>query len=123
MKRELIQNVKVQPYTSGDAVERTLFLSCIVGAAIGTAGELTLTITHCDTADGTFEAVKDKKVFIEKQAEDGAVAVSELAEGDVVNIDIDLAGLKNYVKITASGTAAANTALAIALGDHSTQPV
>ncbi|WP_288785374.1 hypothetical protein [uncultured Bacteroides sp.] len=123
MKRELIQNVKVQPYTSGDAVERTLFLSCVVGAVIETAGEFTLTITHCDTADGTFEAVKDKKVFIEKQAEDGAVTVPELAEGDVVNIDIDLAGLKNYVKITASGTAAANTPLAIALGDHNTQPV
>lgn len=123
MKRELIQNTKVQPYTSGEAVERTLFLSCIVGAVIGTAGELTLTLTHCDTADGTFEPVKDKKVFIDRQSENGELTVTELMVNDVVNIDIDFAGLKNYVKITASGTAASSTVLAIALGDHSTQPV
>lgn len=123
MKRELIQNAKVQPYTSGDTVERTLFLSCIIGAVIGTAGELTLTVTHGDTTDGDFESVKDKKLFIDKQSEDGAITIAELAKDDIVNVDIDLAGLKNYIKITASGTAAADTALALALGDHNTQPV
>ena len=48
MKRELIQNVKVQPYTSGAALDRTGFLSGVIGAVIGTAGALTLTITHSD---------------------------------------------------------------------------
>ena len=47
----------------------------------------------------------------------------ELAKDDVVNIDIDLLGLKNYVKITASGAAATNTTLAVVLGDKHVQPV
>lgn len=122
MKRELIQNVKVQPYTSGDAIERTCFLSGIIGVVIGTAGALTLTITHSD--DGaTFEAVTDKLVFPEKQTEGGTFTTEELAKDDVVNIDIDLVGLKNFVKITASGAAATGTTLAIALGDKNVQPV
>jgi len=122
MKRELLQNVKVQPLTSGSAVERTGFLSGIIGAVIGTAGALTLTITHSD--DGTtFEAVTDKLVFPEKQTDGGTFTTEELKKDDVVNIDIDFAGLKNFVKITASGAAATDTMLALALGDKHVQPV
>lgn len=122
MKRELLQNVKVQPYTSGDALDRTGFLSGVIGAVIGTAGELTLTVTHSD--DGTtFEAVTDKLVFPDKQTEGGTFTTEELEVGDVVNIDIDLLGLKNFVKITASGAAATGTTLAVVLGDKHVQPV
>lgn len=122
MKRELLQNVKVQPYTSGDAIERTGFHSAIVGAKIGTAGALTLTVTHSD--DGTtFEAVKDELVFPEKKTSNGAYTTGTLAKGDVVNIDIDLVGLKDFVKITASGAAATDTVLAVALGDSRVQGV
>lgn len=122
MKRELLQNVKVQPLTSGSAVERTGFLSGIIGAVIGTAGALTLTITHSD--DGTtFEAVTDKLVFPEKQTDGGTFTTEELKKDDVVNIDIDFVGLKNFVKITASGAAATDTTLALALGDKHVQPV
>ena len=122
MKRELLQNVKVQPLTSGGAIDRTGFLSGIIGAVIGTAGALTLTITHSD--DGTtFEAVTDKMVFPEKQTDGGAFTTEVLAQGDVVNIDIDFVGLKNFVKITASGTAATSTTLALAMGDKHVQPV
>ena len=103
MKRELIQNVKVQPYTSGAALGRTGFLSGVIGAVIGTAGALTLSITHSDD-NSSYEAVTDKLVF-------------------PVNIDIDLLGLKNYVKITASGAAATSTTLAVVLGDKHVQPV
>lgn len=122
MKRELLQNVKVQPLTSDAAVERTGFLSGIIGAVIGTNGALTLTITHSD--DGTtFEAVKDEMVFPEKQTDGGTFTTEELKKDDVVNIDVDFLGLKNYVKITASGAAATGTTLAIALGDKHVQPV
>ena len=34
MKRELIQNVKVQPYTSGAALDRTGFLSSARSSAL-----------------------------------------------------------------------------------------
>lgn len=122
MKRELIQNVKVQPYTSGAALDRTGFLSGVIGAVIGTAGALTLTITHSDD-NSSYEAVTDKLVFPEKQTEGGTFTTEELEVGDVVNIDIDLLGLKNYVKITTSGAAATSTTLAVVLGDKHVQPV
>ncbi len=122
MKRELLQNTKVQPYTSGDAIERTGFLSGVIGAVIGTEGTLTLTIAHSD--DGTtFEDVTDKRLFIEKQTEGGVFTTEALAKDAVVNFDLDLIGLKNFIKITASGDAATGTMLAIALGDHFNQPV
>lgn len=123
MKRELLQNVKVQPYISGAAIERTGFLSAVVGAVIGTAGELTLTITHSDTAAGNFTAVTDGLIFPDKKTSNGAYTTGTLAKDDVVNIDIDLVGLKDFVKITASGTAAASTTLALALGDPCVQGV
>ena len=122
MKRELLQNVKVQPLTSGSAIDRTGFLSGIIGAVIGTAGALTLTITHSDDGN-TFEDVTDKMVFPEKQTAGGAFTTEVLAQGDGVNIDIDFVGLKNFVKITASGTAATSTTLALAMGDKHVQPV
>ena len=122
MKRDLLQNTRVQTYTSGDAIERKGFLSCVVGAVIGTAGALTLTVTHSD--DGTtFEDVKDKNLFIEKPTEDGAFTTESIEKDAVVNFDIDLIGLKDYVKITASGAAATGTTLAVALGDANVQPV
>lgn len=119
MKRELLHNVKVQPYTSGDVVERTGFLSAVVGAAVSAAGALTLKIEHSD--DGTtFEEVTDKLVFVEKPTEGGEFTTEELEADTVVNIDIDLVGLKNFIKITASG---ATATLAIVLGDNGVQPV
>lgn len=122
MKRELLQNVKVQPITADTVIDRAGFLSGIVGAVIGTAGELTLTITHSD--DGTtFDAVTDKLVFPEKQTEGGTFTTETVAKDDVVNIDIDFVGLKKFVKIAASGAAATSTTLAIALGDKNVQPV
>lgn len=122
MKRELLQNVKVQPITADTVIDRAGFLSGIVGAVIGTAGELTLTITHSD--DGTtFDAVTDKLVFPEKQTDGGTFTIETVAKDDVVNIDIDFVGLKKFVKIAASGTAATSTTLAIALGDKNVQPV
>lgn len=122
MKRELLQNVKVQPYTSGDALDRTGFLSGVIGAVIGTAGELTLTVTHSDD-NTTYVPVTDKLVFPDKQTEGGTFTTEELKVDDVVNIDIDLLGLKNFVKITASGAAASSTTLAVVLGDKHVQPV
>ena len=51
MKRELFQNVKVQPYTSDEAVEKEQFSSAVLGAKIGTAG--TLTVTEAATTEPT----------------------------------------------------------------------
>ncbi|MBR1869010.1 MAG: hypothetical protein IJ799_02980 [Bacteroidales bacterium] len=123
MKRELFQNIKVQPYTSGSALERAGFLSLVLGAAIGAAGDLTVTVTDSD--DGSaFEEPDDEKVFPgEASSKNGVLTLAGLAKDDVADIDIDLVGLKNYVKIAVSGTAASGTTLAVALGDAAVQPV
>ena len=122
MKRNLFENIKVQPYTSGDAIDKSGFLSGILGVKVGTAGELTVTVTHSD--DGTtFEAVTDERVFPEAKTEGGVYEIDDLAKDDVVDIDIDLLGLKDFVKLAVSGAAAANSTLAIALGDAREMPV
>jgi len=118
MKRELFQNIIVQPYTSGDAAPRAGFLSAVIGAKVSAAGPLTVTVTHSD--DGTtFEAVKDELVFPEKKTEGGVLTTEAFEKDDIVNIDIDLVGLKDYIKVEVTGA----TALALALGDSRVQPV
>lgn len=119
MKRELIQNVKVQPYTSGDAIERNGFFSAIIGAKVTADGDLTIAVTHSDAADGTFEAVTDERVFPEQKTENGKLTVKDCKADDIVNIDIDLLGLKGFVKIAVTGA----SSLAVALGDSAVQPV
>jgi len=118
MKRELFQNVVVQPYTSGDVVEKRGFLSAVIGAKVSAAGPLTVTVTHSD--DGTtFEPVKDELVFLEKITENGILTTESFEKDDIANIDLDLVGLKDYIKIEVTGA----DSLALALGDSHTQPV
>ena len=122
MKRNLFENVRVQPYTSGSAINKLCFLSAIMGAFVGTAGDLTFTVTHSD--DGTaFEAIADECVFPEAKTTGGIYTIKGLAKDDVINVDVDLLGLKDYIKITASGSAAGSTTLALALGDAEEMPV
>lgn len=116
MKRNLFENVKVVPYTSGTALHKLGFLSAVIGAVIGTTGDLTFTVTHSD--DGTtFEPVSDKCVFPEKKTTGGVYTLQGLTKDDVINLDIDLLGLKDYINVTISGSAAGSTVLAFALGD------
>lgn len=122
MKRELLQNIKVQPYTSGSTIVRTGFLSAILAIKVGTAGDLKITVTHGDT-DAAADVVTDELIFPEAQTEGGVFEVKNVQASDIVNIDVDLLGLKDYVKFTVSGSAATNTAFAIALGDKFDQPV
>ena len=111
MKRNLIQNVKAIPYTSGEVIDRTGFLSAVVAGA---------------TVRGTSEAVKDERLVM-----GGADEVKDLKTGDIANFDLDLLGCKNFIKVTLSGDAAASgsgdsaktAACAVVLGDHHTQPV
>lgn len=128
MKRELFQNVLAMPYTSGEAIVRKGYLSAVVGAVIGTDGKLTVTVEHSD--DGTtFVPVTDPLVFPEKKTEGGKFTFEKSvgaedtegavdAEG-VVNIDVDLAGLMDFIKFTVEGS----TSLVVVLGDSAVQPV
>ena len=59
MKRELLENVKVQPYTSGSAIDREGYLSAVLGVSLGAATgtptgiTVKVTFTECDTESGS----------------------------------------------------------------------
>ena len=144
MKRNLFQNITAIPYKSGDAIDRSGFLSAVIGTNVASGAEVTITVTHSDDGE-TYEAVTDKLVFPDKQTEGGVLkftaptvtAEDEGAAGDaksgetatpsgatpaglLVGIDVDLVGLKNFVKFAVTG---AESALAVVLGDAISQPV
>lgn len=137
MKRELIQNVKVQPYTSAAVIDRFGFQSGILAVKVGTpTGSPTglavkLTLTECDTADGTFVAVADEAAVIDKPLDStGSVSVeTDAAGGGLVNFDIDLVGCKPFIKATVEMVCTGGTnpscsaTAALALGDSYAQPV
>ena len=137
MKRELLENVKVQPYTSGDAIDREGYLSAVLGVSLGAATgtptgiTVKVTFTECDTEDGSYTPVADKLVVPGKTTDDtGAVTIeADPAGSELHNIDIDLVGCKQFIKATVAvertgGTSPSCTATcAIALGDKNVQPV
>lgn len=137
MKRELLENVKVQPYTSGDAIDREGYLSAVLGVSLGAATgtptgiTVKVTFTECDTEDGSYTPVADKLVVPGKTTDDtGAVTIEANPTGsELHNIDIDLVGCKQFIKATVAvectdGSSPSCTATcAIALGDKNVQPV
>lgn len=118
MKRELLKNVKVMPYTLETAIDREGFLSAVLGIAV-TAGEtVTVAVTHCDEESGSYEAVEaveDKMLVIDGES---TIAVSGV---QLVNVDLDLVGCKRYIKINVTGGATAT--YAVVLGDPAYMPV
>lgn len=117
MKRELIQNTRVIPCSSGDVIDREGMLSAVFAANVTAGTKVAIAVTHCDTKDGTFTNVTDPIVVM------GADAI-EVSAPQVVNFDLDLIGCKQFIKVTATltGTGAAAT-YAIALGDAAKAPV
>ena len=138
MKRALIQSVKVTPYTSEDAINREGFLSGILAVKVGsqtgspTGLAVKLTITESDQQSTGFAPVKDKLVCVGNAPLDdaGVISASTAAEGgELVNFDLDLAGLKQYVKVkvevtcTGGSSPSCTATAALALGDASEVPV
>lgn len=116
MKRELFENVKVIPGGTDVVIDRTGFLSAVFGANVTTTGTLKVKLEHADAEDGEFAGVDDPYAGV-----DGPLKEMEAAAGSMVNIDIDLLGCKNFVKITVEGTAEATCA--VVLGDPAVAPV
>lgn len=138
MKRALIQSVKVTPYTSEDAINREGFLSGILAVKVGspsgspTGMAVKLTITESDQSGTGYAPVKDKLVCVGNAPLDDAGAISvttDAAGGELVNFDLDLVGLKQYVKVKVEITCPGGTSpeceatAALALGDASEVPV
>lgn len=137
MKRELLENVKVQPYTSGSAIDREGYLSAVLGVSLGAASGTTtgitvkVTFTECDTESGSYTPVADKLVVPGKTTDDtGAVTIeADPAGSELHNIDIDLVGCKQFIKATVAvectggSSPSCAATCAIALGDKNAQPV
>ena len=137
MKRELIQNIKVIPYKSEDTIDRERFLSGVLAVSLGAAtGDPTgitvkIAVTECDTQGGSYTAVKDKHVFIDRTADgEGAITLTADKSGNELhNLDLDLAGCKKFVKLavtvncTGGTSPSCDVTCAIALGDNVVQPV
>ena len=97
MKRELFQNITAIPYTSGDAIDKTGFLSAVIGANIAAGAKMTVKVEHSDDGE-TFEPVTDPRVFPEQSTKDGeytfenpADAGAEDAEGELDTGGVELA--------------------------------
>ncbi len=130
MKRSLFQNITAIPYTSGDTIDRSGFLSAVIGANVASGATLTIKAEHSDDGE-TFVPVTDKLVFPEVPTEGGEYTfVNEpikaedeegaVEAGGLVNVDVDLVGLKPYVKFTVTG---ATGSPVVVLGDSNAQPV
>lgn len=136
MKRELIQNVKVTPYTSEDAIDRDGFLSAVLGVLVGTpTGSPTgltvkLTVTECDTESGSYTPAADKLIPVDKALDaDGSISLdTDAAAGALVNFDLDLVGCKQFIKIkvevvcTGSPSTSCTFSAALVLGDKAYTP-
>ena len=136
MKRELFDNVMVIVNASGEVIDREGFLSAVFAADIGsftgepTGATLLVKVEHCDTDSGSFEAVPDTKLDPEHTSKDGVLPAIPVADGEAVQVNIDLLGCKRYIKITPTisfegGTspAAGSAAYSLVLGDPAEAPV
>lgn len=121
MKRNLFDTVKIVPLASGDVVERKGYESAVLALNIATGKTAVVNVQTCDTEDGTFVAVEDSRIFIDNpvNASGNATIENSGTSAIVGNLDIDLIGCKQYIKITVTD----GTPFALALGDAIDCPV
>lgn len=92
MKRELLQNVKVIPYTSGEILDRRGFLSAVIGIKVSNITgdpdtcKAILKIEHGDSVTGAFTPVTDEMIAL------GKTTMSETA-GTLEGITVEKAFL------------------------------
>ena len=121
MKRALFDTVTILPFESGSIFDHMGYESAVLAVTVAASGKATVKVEQCDTGDGTFAAVPDSRLFVDNPTDkDGnAVITNEAAAEAVGNLDIDLIGCKQFVKVTVTG----GTAGALALGDATDHPV
>ncbi len=121
MKRALFDTVAVLPFASGSITERMGYESAVLALTVAAGKTAVVKVEHSDTAEGTFEPVPDSRLFIDIPVDkDGNALVKNDAEAEAVaNLNIDLIGCKEFVKITATD----GTIAALALGDATDHPV
>lgn len=136
MKRELLQNVKVTPYTSEDVIDREGFLSAVLGVLVGkptgtpTGIKVKVTFTESDEESGSYTPIADKKLVIDHTIDEGVLELETDAAGSqLVNIDLDMVGCKRYVKAkvemvcTGDSSPSCTATCAFVLGDPEQMPI
>lgn len=136
MKRTLLQNVRVVPYTSENVIKREGFLSAVFGVLVGkptgTPDGITVKVTfiECNEENGTYTPVADDKLVLNHTIEKGVLELdADKAGSQLLNIDLDLVGCKRYIKakveiVCTGGTTPSCTAVcALVLGDAAEMPV
>lgn len=120
MKRALFDTVTVLPFESESVTGRMGYESAVLAMTISSGGSATVKVEHSDTESGPFEPVKDSRLFLDNPVDkDGNAVVKNEAEAEAVaNLNIDLIGCKEFVKITVTGAEAG----ALVLGDATDQP-
>ncbi|MGL5435882.1 MAG: hypothetical protein ACRDBO_10860 [Lachnospiraceae bacterium] len=118
MKRALFETAKVIPDGVGTVINRSGFLSAILGINVSAGADksLAVQVQHCDTEDGEFAAVDDSHIGV-----DGKLKELTVNAGDMINVDIDLLACREYIKIVVITEATA--AYALTLGDPTQAPV
>lgn len=121
MKRALFDTVAVLPFASGSITERMGYESAVLALTVDAGKTAVVKVEHSDTAEGTFAAVPDSRLFIDNPVNAaGNALVKNEAEADAVaNLNIDLVGCKEFVKISVTD----GTIAALALGDATDHPV
>lgn len=141
MKRALFENVKVIPNGVKVAVDRSGFLSAVLGITIEsitgnpTASNLSVQLEHSDTETGEFKPVEDTllgidhEVIISGGKGTGKLKPISIEDTTTINIDLDLVGCKPFIKITVGvvfeggSSPAADISSALVLGDSAFTPV
>ena len=136
MKRALLENVRVTPYTSEDVIDREGFLSAVLGVLVGsptgspTGMNVKVTFTESDEESGSYTPAADKRLVLDHSINEGELELETDAAGSqLVNIDLDLVGCKRYVKakvemVCSGGTSpSCEATCALVLGDAAGMPV
>lgn len=75
MKRALFETVAVLPLVSGSVVQRTGYESAVLALTVAQNATATVKVEHCDTQDGTFEAVGDSRLFVDNPVNESGEAI------------------------------------------------
>ena len=76
MKRALFETVAVLPLVSGSVVQRTGYESAVLALTVAQNATATVKVEHCDTQDGTFEAVGDSRLFVDNPVNESGEAIA-----------------------------------------------
>ena len=98
MKRNLYGSIKAMPYTSGKAVDRKGYLSAVLAAGASAAGTLAVAMGR----------------------DLSSIAVGQ---NELVAVELDLVGCKQYIKVTVTPGGSAAATYALVLGDPARMPV